>query len=168
MPEFNSSAATSARGGSFGGQRVGSATQVTREPTKEEAYALQDSINENKRKGFYKRIFPTVDFLYYKQFFEEDRPLNRFLDEKLMGKKRDNTHQARIMNQKMPIFLQTNQYGSALKPNKMGVAPPSGIDRNSAVGKSYASGEEKKSAVKGVESDFKNNQMDHVSASIAQ
>jgi len=57
--------------------------------TKEEKYAIQDTIDENKRRGFFKRIFPTVDYLYYRQFFEEDRPLNRLLDEKLMSKRRD-------------------------------------------------------------------------------
>ena len=94
MPEFNSNvASSSARGGSFGGTaKMAQSAAMSREPTKEEKHALQDTIDENKRKGFFKRIFPTVDYLYYKQFFEEDRPLNHFLDEKLMMKKRDNTH----------------------------------------------------------------------------
>ena len=77
-----------------------------REMTKEEKFVLQSSIEEYKRKGFFKRIFPSVDYLYYKQFFEEDRPLNRLLDERLMAKKRDQTHQARMMNEKLPLFLQ--------------------------------------------------------------
>ena len=102
----------------------------SREPTKEEKHALQDTIDENKRKGFFKRIFPTVDYLYYKQFFEEDRPLNHFLDEKLMMKKRDNTHQSKIINQKMPIFLQVKA-ATAMpieSATKVGAAPASGID----------------------------------------
>ena len=48
--------------------------------TKEERILLKDTENEYKRRGAFKRIFPTVDFLYYKQFFEEDRPLNYFID----------------------------------------------------------------------------------------
>ena len=48
--------------------------------TKEERLMLKETENEYKRRGSFKRIFPTVDFLYYKQFFEEDRPWNYFLD----------------------------------------------------------------------------------------
>lgn len=47
---------------------------------------LKDTEDEYKRKGAFKRIFPTVDFLYYKQFFEEIRPMNYFLDAQLMSK----------------------------------------------------------------------------------
>lgn len=77
---------------------------MNREPTKEERHVLQDTVDENKRRGFFKRIFPTIDFLYYRQFFEEDRPLNRLLDEKLTAKRRDNTHIARQMYEKQPIW----------------------------------------------------------------
>jgi hypothetical protein len=69
--------------------KTGSASQQLRELNKEEKYALQDTIDENKRKGFFKRIFPTIDYLYYKQFLVEDRPLNRLLDDRLMNKRRD-------------------------------------------------------------------------------
>jgi len=48
--------------------------------TKEEKIALKETEEEFKRRGEFKRIFPTVDFPYYKQFFEEDRHLNYFLD----------------------------------------------------------------------------------------
>jgi tubulin polyglutamylase TTLL5 len=61
-----------------------------REATKEEKMALKDTEDEFKRRNFFKRIFPSVDFLYYKQFFEEERPLNNFLDAKLMAQFRDN------------------------------------------------------------------------------
>lgn len=91
QPQFDSNVSASgnsARGQSFGGNPARS-TQSTRELNKEEKYALQDTIDENKRKGFFKRIFPTVDYLYYKQFFEEDRPLNKMIDERLMNKKRE-------------------------------------------------------------------------------
>jgi hypothetical protein len=49
---------------------------------------LKETIDEFNRKNFFKRIFPTVDFLYYKQFFVEERQLNYFIDKKLFGKKR--------------------------------------------------------------------------------
>lgn len=45
-----------------------------------EKATLKEAEEENKRTGAFKRIFPCIDFLYYKQFFEEDRPLNYFLD----------------------------------------------------------------------------------------
>jgi hypothetical protein len=34
--------------------------------TKEEKQILKETDDEFKRRGFYKRIFPTYDFLYYK------------------------------------------------------------------------------------------------------
>jgi len=43
---------------------------------------------EFKLRGKFKRVFPTVDYHYYKQFFTEERPLNAILDEKLMSKRR--------------------------------------------------------------------------------
>ena len=141
MPEFNNSShvQTSARGGSFGGippNKTGSASAWGREPTKEEKFALQDTIEENKRKGFFHRIFPTVDYLYYRQFMQEERPLNKFLDDRLMAKKRDTTHAARQMYEKLPLFLHPgvlsardglNTAGSAVK---IGGAPPSGSGAN--------------------------------------
>ena len=57
--------------------------------SREEKIALKEAEEEFKRKGYFKRLFPTIDFLYYKQFFEEERPLNYFLDAKLMAKKRN-------------------------------------------------------------------------------
>ena len=56
--------------------------------TKEERDAIKETDEEYKRRGFFKRIFPCYDFLYYKQFFEEDRPLNFLIDAKLFQKKR--------------------------------------------------------------------------------
>jgi hypothetical protein len=73
--------------------------------TKEEKLCLKETIDENGRKNFFKRIFPTVDFPYYKQFFEEDRPLNYFIDKKLFGKKRLELASAKIQNEKMPLFM---------------------------------------------------------------
>ena len=56
-----------------------------RDLTQEEKSILKETDDEFKRKNFWKRIFPSVDFLYYKQFFEEERPLNFLLDAKLMA-----------------------------------------------------------------------------------
>lgn len=54
--------------------------------TKDEKITYKETEDEFKRKGAFKRVFPSIDFLYYKQFFEEDRPLNYFLDGQLHSK----------------------------------------------------------------------------------
>jgi len=36
------------------------------EPSKDEKHAIKESEDEHKRRGLYKRVFPTIDFLYYK------------------------------------------------------------------------------------------------------
>jgi hypothetical protein len=54
--------------------------------TKEERHILKETESEFKRRGGFKRVFPSVDFLYYKQFFEEERPWNYFLDAQIMAK----------------------------------------------------------------------------------
>lgn len=56
--------------------------------TKDEKINLKETEEELKRRGAFKRVFPTIDFPYYKQFFEEDRPLNYFLDAQLYSKLR--------------------------------------------------------------------------------
>ena len=76
------------------------------EPSLAEKVSLKDTIEEHQRRGFFKRIFPTKDFLYYKQFFQEDRPLNYYIDAKLIAKKRVNTLEARLLNQQLPKFMQ--------------------------------------------------------------
>lgn len=93
-----------------------------REPTKEEKTALKETDDEFKRRNFFKRIFPSIDYLYYKQFFEEDRPLNAFLDARLMAAFRDSNPQARMQYEKMPRFLMQVQ-SSLVKQN---MAPVSG------------------------------------------
>jgi len=65
MPEFDSGMGSSARGNSFNGSKPMNSI-VPKELNKEEKYILQDTIDENKRKNFFKRIFPSVDYLYYK------------------------------------------------------------------------------------------------------
>ena len=66
---------------------------------------MKETIDEFGRKNFFKRIFPTVDFLYYKQFFVEERPLNYFIDKKLFGKKRLELASAKTQAEKMPLFM---------------------------------------------------------------
>lgn len=41
--------------------------------SKEEKSTIKESQDEFKRRGFFKRIFPNINFLYYRQFFEEER-----------------------------------------------------------------------------------------------
>ena len=68
---------------------------LSKDGSKDEKLCLKETIEEGQRKNFFKRIFPTIDFPYYKQFFEEDRPLNYFIDAKLYGKKRSDTASAK-------------------------------------------------------------------------
>ena len=103
-----------------------SASKPEREGTKEEKLALNETIQENSRKNFFKRIFPNVDYLYYKQFFEEERPLNNFVDLKLMAKKRDQHPAAKLNSHKLPFWLAPAQ-PQVSQPNiKKASAPASG------------------------------------------
>ena len=113
-----------ARASSF--NNTGGGSNVNKEPTREERIALKETEDENKRKGLFKRIFPSRDFPYYRQFFAEERPLNVFLDSRLMAKKRDNTHAARLMNEKQPHFLQPHYQSLAKESILNGVSPASG------------------------------------------
>jgi hypothetical protein len=60
----------------------------SKEGSKEEKQCLTETIHENQRRGYFKRVFPSIDFLYYKQFFEEHRNLNYFIDSKIYSKRR--------------------------------------------------------------------------------
>ena len=82
------------------------APSLTQNFSKEEKQVMKETDEEFRRRGFFKRIFPCYDFLYYKQFFEEDRPLNYLLDAKLFQKKRGNNLQMMRKNQAMPFFMQ--------------------------------------------------------------
>ena len=46
--------------------------------------AVKDTEDEFKRKCNWKRIFPSIEYQYYKQFFTEDRPLNNIVDARVM------------------------------------------------------------------------------------
>lgn len=43
---------------------------------------------EFKLRGKFRRVFPSIDYPYYRQFFAEERPLNVLLDDKIMSKRR--------------------------------------------------------------------------------
>lgn len=49
---------------------------------------IKDAEMEFKLRGKFKRVFPSIDYSYYKQFFTEERLFNAILDEKLMSKRR--------------------------------------------------------------------------------
>lgn len=49
---------------------------------------IKEAEMEFKLRGKFKRVFPSIDYNYYKQFFTEERALNVILDEKLMSKRR--------------------------------------------------------------------------------
>lgn len=49
---------------------------------------VKEAEMEFKLRGKFKRVFPSIDYHYYKQFFTEERPFNVILDEKLMAKRR--------------------------------------------------------------------------------
>ena len=52
---------------------------MTRAPIQQKA--VRDTEEEFKRKCGWKRIFPNLDYAYYKQFFSEERPLNLVVDQ---------------------------------------------------------------------------------------
>jgi len=57
---------------------------------REEKEIIKETEYEFERRQGWKRIFPTVDYQYYKQFFVQERPLNAFLDSRVMAKRRIN------------------------------------------------------------------------------
>lgn len=57
-----------------------------------EATIVKETEEEFKRRGHWKRVFPSIEYAYYKQFFlAGERPLNRLLDERIMAKRRIRT-----------------------------------------------------------------------------
>lgn len=49
---------------------------------------IKEAEMEFKLRGKFKRVFPSIDYSYYKQFFTEERLFNLILDDKLMSKRR--------------------------------------------------------------------------------
>ena len=49
--------------------------------SREEQVLVKEVEDEFKRRGHFKRIFPSMDYSYYKQFFlQGERPLNKLID----------------------------------------------------------------------------------------
>ena len=71
---------------------------------KQKKQLIKESEMEFKLRGKFKRVFPSIDYHYYKQFFTEERPLNAILDEKFMSKRRLGTHLMQQMH--LPIAPQ--------------------------------------------------------------
>ena len=59
--------------------------------------AIKDTEEEFKRKCAWKRIFPTVDYAYYRQFFATERSLNQAVDTHVMGKRRLTAQNANML-----------------------------------------------------------------------
>ena len=71
------------------------------ELVKSQADAVKDTEQEFKRRGGFKRIFPNIDFQYYKQFFTAERILNTVVDAKVMDKRRLTTENTNLLKQKI-------------------------------------------------------------------
>jgi len=57
--------------------------------TTSEAQVVRDTEDEFRRRGHFKRLFPSMEYNYYKQFFlQGERPLDRLIDERIMAKRR--------------------------------------------------------------------------------
>ena len=68
---------------------TGAASLLPKPMTREEQVIVRDSEDEFKRRGHFKRIFPSLEYHYYKQFFlQGERPLNKLLDDRIMEKRR--------------------------------------------------------------------------------
>ena len=62
---------------------------------KDEKDIVKETEMEFRRRLSFKRIFPTIDYAYYKQFFVKERVANALLDAKVMAKRRltsENAH----------------------------------------------------------------------------
>ena len=68
---------------------------------KEEKEIIKETEYEFERRQGFKRIFPTVDYQYYKQFFVQERPLNAFLDQRVMAKRRINQETTNLIKQRI-------------------------------------------------------------------
>ena len=64
---------------------------------KDERVAIRDAEEEYKRKGNFRRVFPTVSYNYYKGFFEAERPLNIALAHHLIKKVSDEVQAKKIL-----------------------------------------------------------------------
>lgn len=66
--------------------------QPSKPLTKDEGCVVKEAEEEFKRRGHFKRLFPSMEYSYYRQFFlNDERPLNKLLDERIMEKRRQRT-----------------------------------------------------------------------------
>ena len=68
---------------------------------KDQAEIIKDTEMEFKRRQGFKRIFPSIEYSYYKQFFVQERPFNAFTDQRVMSKRRLTAENALILQQKL-------------------------------------------------------------------
>ena len=68
---------------------------------------IKETEMEFKLRGKFKRVFPSIEYGYYKQFFTEERPLNAILDEKIMSKRRLGTYNQNMLISSTTIGFQT-------------------------------------------------------------
>ena len=75
----------------LGGPAASGAT--TPKITRDEQSIITEVEDEFKRRSHFKRIFPSMEYHYYKQFFlHGERPLNKLVDERVMEKRRLKAH----------------------------------------------------------------------------
>ena len=62
---------------------------------------VKDTETEFRRRQSWKRIFPSIDYAYYKQFFVQERASNALVNERVMSKRRLTTENANLIKQKI-------------------------------------------------------------------
>ena len=55
---------------------------------KDERDIVKETETEFRRRQGWKRIFPSIDYSYYKKFFVQERAANALLDARVMAKRR--------------------------------------------------------------------------------
>ena len=71
------------------GQTNFSSININKPLSRDEQHIVREAEDEFRRRGHFKRIFPTMEYHYYKQFFlQGERPLNKLLDDRIMEKRR--------------------------------------------------------------------------------
>ena len=70
------------------------------QPRDEKDVVKETEMEFRRRQGF-KRIFPSIDYAYYKQFFVKERNANALLDQRVMEKRRLTAANAQMLKQKI-------------------------------------------------------------------
>ena len=68
---------------------------------KDERDVVKETEMEFRRRQSYKRIFPSIDYAYYKQFFVQERSSNALLDQRVMARRRVTTETTQMLKQKI-------------------------------------------------------------------